>query len=468
MKMKTRFAPSPTGHIHLGNARTALFSALLAKAQQGSFLLRIEDTDATRSTTEHAEQLQIDLHWLGCDWQEGPNVGGSNGPYFQAQRQDIYSKYYDQLEKINRVYPCFCTEQQLAIARKVQLTAGQPPRYAGTCRNLTVEQIAQKLAQGLNSTLRFRVPDNEVIEFIDFVKGPQKYLSNEIGDFIIRRADSTAPFFFCNAIDDALMGVTHVLRGEDHLSNTPRQLMILQTLQLPLPNYGHLALILSPDGSPLSKRHGSRSIKELREEGYLAQAVINYLARLGHYYESNEFMDFAQLAKYFAVEHLGKSPARFDPAQLLYWQKQSVAHLKSEEFWQWTGEEIKNVVPTAKRELFISAIQTNVAFPQEVMLWANSFFVKSLEYSAEAQEILTTAGKLFFETALTALQQHGLDSKKITQSINEKLNIKGKALFHPLRIALTGQTDGPEMAKIFELLGVEGVRARLEQVLIIP
>jgi glutamyl-tRNA synthetase len=460
--MKTRFAPSPTGYIHLGNARTALFSALLAKAQGGTFLLRIEDTDAARSTTEHAEQLQVDLRWLNCEWQEGPNVGGDNGPYFQAQRQAIYNKYYEQLEKIDQLYPCFCTEQQLAIARKVQLASGQPPRYSGACRHLTAEQVAQKQAQGLQPTLRFRVPDNQVIEFNDFVRGAQKYLSSDIGDFIIRRADGTAPFFFCNAIDDALMGVTHVLRGEDHLTNTPRQLMILQTLKLPLPNYGHLALILGHDGSPLSKRHGSRSIKELREEGYLAPAVINYLARLGHYYESNEFMKFDQLAKLFAAEHLGKSPARFDQAQLHYWQKQAVAHLTAEEFCNWISEETKKIIPHDKRELFISAVQNNVSFPADVLLWANSFFAEQLEYSAEVKEVLKNAGKNFFETALIALDQHGADAKKITQHISEKLNIKGKALFHPLRLALTGQSDGPELAKVCELLGIDRISQRLK------
>lgn len=462
---KTRFAPSPTGHIHLGNARTALFSALLAKSKKGIFLLRIEDTDATRSSYEYTEQLQEDLQWLGLDWQEGPGTEGLNGPYFQAQRQDIYGEYYQRLEQLNQVYPCFCTEQQLAITRKVQLASGQPPRYAGTCRHLTLEQIAQKQAQGLKPTLRFRVPDNQVIEFEDFVRGAQKFLSNEIGDFIIRRADGTSPFFFCNALDDALMGVTHVLRGEDHLANTPRQLMILQALQLPLPNYGHLALIIGSDGGPLSKRHGSRSIKELRESGYLAKAVQNYLARLGHYYESNEFMDLAQLAEKFSTNHLGKSPARFDQAQLLYWQKQAVAHLTPEEFWQWAGETIKNEIPTDKCVLFVSAIQANVSFPEEVKQWANNFFAESLEYSEEMQNSLEQAGKLFFETTLAALEQHGADNKKITQTISEKLNIKGKALFHPLRIALTGQSDGPEMAKIFELLGKEKIQIRFENIL---
>lgn len=460
--MKTRFAPSPTGHIHLGNGRTALFSALLAKAHKGTFLLRIEDTDATRSTTEHAEQLQQDLHWLGLQWQEGPVVGGEYGPYFQSERQATYADYYHRLEQLKRLYPCFCTEQQLAIARKVQLTSGQPPRYSGACRNLTAEQIAEKQAQGLKPTLRFRVPDNEMITFDDFVRGPQQFNSNEIGDFIVRRGDGTAPFFFCNAIDDALMKVTHVLRGEDHLTNTPRQLLILQALKLSIPKYGHLALIVGSDGSPLSKRHGSRSVKELQAEGYLPLAVVNYLARLGHYYANNEFMDFAQLAQGFSSENLGKSPARFDAAQLLYWQKQAVAHLSRADFWQWLGSEIQLFVPGEKQEIFIAAIQSNITFPEDALQWAKIFFVGTVDFSAEALEVVQHAGPLFFDAASKGLEQHGADYKKITQLITETLNIKGKALFHPLRMALTGQGDGPEMAKMFELLGEEKIKQRFK------
>lgn len=259
--MKTRFAPSPTGYLTIGNIRTALFCALLAKHENGVFLLRIEDTDKLRSGQEFAEQLEFDLHWLGLDWQEGPQVGGQSEPYFQSQRQAIYDTYFQKLTDQNQVYPCFCSDEELAISRKIQLSSGQPPRYEGTCRNLTQEQINKKLAEGLKPTLRFRVPENQIIEFTDFVRGPQKFLSHEIGDFIIRRGDGSAAFFFCNAIDDSLMEITHVLRGEDHLTNTPRQLMLLQALKLAQPQYGHLALIVGPDGTPLSKRHGSRSIK---------------------------------------------------------------------------------------------------------------------------------------------------------------------------------------------------------------
>lgn len=460
--MKTRFAPSPTGYMHLGNVRTALFSFLLAKAGQGSFLLRIEDTDQARSSDELAEHLQTDLHWLGLQWQEGPGVGGEQGPYFQSQRHAVYDQYYQLLEQKGAAYPCFCSDQELAVMRKVQLSSGQPPRYAGTCRNLTAEQAAKKKEDRM-PTLRFRVPDNQIIRFVDYVRGEQEFPTNDIGDFIIRRADGTAAFFFCNAIDDALMGVTHVLRGEDHLTNTPRQIMILQALDLPLPGYGHIALIVGADGSPLSKRHGSRSLKELREMGYLPEALQNYLARLGHHYPNNEFMGLAQLAAEFSANALGKAPARFDQAQLSYWQKQAVHQLDTESIWNWLGKEVHALVPADKKSSFIEVVQANACFPEEGLQWAKILFTDPLVLDDEAKQVLQQVDPQFWIVAAQAVESHGVDFKAIGQQLQEKLSVKGKALFHPLRMALTGRSDGPEMVKLFELLGVEKIRQRLDR-----
>lgn len=267
--VKTRFCPSPTGLIHLGNIRTALFSALYALNQGGTFLLRIEDTDAERSEERYSQQLQDDLRWLGLDWQEGPVHDKGLGPYFQSERQSLYDDYYERLIVGGFAYSCFCSEEELALTRKIQRSQGKPPRYPGTCRALSEDERAEKLAQGLKPTLRFAVPNEATVEFEDLVRGKQIYKTEDMGDFIIRRGNGTSPFMFCNAIDDALMQVTHAIRGEDHLTNTPRQILILQALGLPIPSYGHIALIVGPDGSPLSKRHGSKSAVELREEGYL-------------------------------------------------------------------------------------------------------------------------------------------------------------------------------------------------------
>lgn len=464
--MKSRFCPSPTGHLHLGNTRTALFNALLAKNQSGQFLLRIEDTDKSRSFEHYTQVLLDDLHWLGLDWQEGPEVDGPHQPYWQSQRQSIYEDYYEKLIQRQLAYLCFCTDSELAIERKVQLASGQPPRYAGNCLNLTTTEIEEKLAKGLLPTLRFRVPKNQIVEFTDLVRGTQRFNTDDIGDFIIRRADGTASFIFCNAVDDALMGVTHALRGEDHLTNTPRQLLVLQALDLPIPQYGHIALIVGSDGSPLSKRHGSQSVLELREQGFLPEAITNYLARLGHNYKQTQYLSLSELSSHFALENLGSSPSRFDAEQLLYWQKAAVARLSPEQTWNWLGEEVKAKVPLDKQDIFIQVIKPNLCFPKDVNQWLDILFGEiDLDYSPEHLAILREAGAGFFEQALSIIEEVGFDFKLLSERLGKALGIKGKALYAPLRIALTNQLHGPEMAGLFQLLGREKILRRLQSIL---
>lgn len=460
--LKTRFCPSPTGLVHLGNIRTALFNVLFAKKNKGIFLLRIEDTDKLRSDEKYTEALMQDLRWLHLNWNEGPVVGGDAAPYWQSQRQDIYDQDYHELEEKGFAYPCFCTEQQLAIARKIQRASGKPPRYPGTCRNLSKSDIEKKLAEGLLPTLRFRVPDNQTIEFTDLVRGPQKFQSNDLGDFIIRRTDGTSPFMYCNAIDDALMGVTHVLRGEDHLTNTPRQLMILRALNLHEPQYGHISMIVGPDGSPLSKRHGSRNIQELRAEGYLPDAINNYLARLGHYYADESFMSLEQLAEKFSTDTLGNAPARFDPQQLLRWQKEAVLRLTQEQLWDWLGEDLKLQIPITQQELFLNTVKPNIIFPEDAQKWFNVFFSTDFIYSNESLQIIKDAGKEFFNVAIQAFDQHGVNFSEITNAIKFTLNVKGMQLFQPLRVAFTNEKHGPEMVNVLLLLGAEKVKQRLQ------
>ena len=469
-KVKSRFAPSPTGLIHLGNARTALFSALLAYHAKDTFLLRIEDTDLERSKEEYTLALQQDLCWMQCRWNEGPDIGGDFGPYWQSEREAIYNRYYKKLEESGRAYACFCSEDQLNISRKVQRIAGQAPRYAGTCRHLNESERVQKLADGLKPVLRFRVNDDAVVEFEDLVKGKQKFLASDIGDFIIRRADGAPTFMFCNAIDDAFMKVTHVLRGEDHLTNTPRQLMILQALGLEEPIYAHISLILGTDGAPLSKRTGSKSIRELRELGWLSDSVINYLARLGHYYVDNDFMTFAQLAEKFSVENLSSSSAHYDPQQMLYWQKLGVARLTNEQFWQWLTVDTPcdpALLPSELRELFIQAVKPNVIFPKDAWHWATIFFANDWKINPIQEEILQTTNPEFFNVALQAVNSHNSDLVAIANTIKEKLGIKGKQLFMPLRIALTGEEHGPELALIGQLLGAEKIKQRFNDALLL-
>lgn len=459
---KTRFCPSPTGLIHLGNARTALFNALGAISEQGTFLLRIEDTDQERSKVEYADGLMADLKWLGMDWQEGPGCEADAGPYWQSQRQGIYDKFYEDLKAQDLAYPCFCSEQQLALSRKLQRSQGKPPRYAGTCRNLSSAEIEARFTAGDKATLRFKVPQGQTITFHDLVRGKQRFTSDDIGDFIIRRTNGTAPFMYSNAIDDALMGVTIALRGEDHLTNTPRQVMLLDALGLPAPTYGHISLILGQDGAPLSKRNGSRSIQDLRNDGFLPLAVINYLARLGHYYADDVLMDFNGLGLKFAYTNLGKSPAKFDPKQLLRWQKAVVQTISEPEFYTWVGDEIKNTIPENKLELFYNTIRHNIVFPEDVRTWVNAFFVDSLALNGH-EAILKETGSAFFDLAAQTIKSQGTDYNKLTATLKEQLNVKGKKLFMPLRIALTGKTYGPELANIITLLGQAECIARFEK-----
>jgi len=463
--MKTRFCPSPTGFMHLGNVRTALFSALYTRSNNGEFLLRIEDTDAERSDEKCTEAVMRDLHWLGLNWDEGPEMDKGNGPYFQSERQSIYDRYYDELIDAGLAYPCFCSEQELTVARRVQLASGKPPRYAGTCAHLTQEEIDEKLANGLEPTLRFRVPEDQVVEYIDLVKGVQRFNTDDIGDFIIRRGNGTSPFMFCNAIDDSLMEITHVIRGEDHVSNTPKQIMILQALGLDIPRYGHISLIRGLDGGKLSKRHGSSSIQDMRENGILPRTLVNYLARLGHYYEDNDFMTFDELAAKFSVDHLSKSPAKFDEVQLMHWQKLAVGQLSFDEAWIWMGEQVHRVVPEDKKAVFLEAVIPNVMMPDDAFYWAHAIFIDISPFTEEQMAVLREAGKKFFEEALKLLAKTGIDSKAMCEGLKTNLDVKGKNLFMPLRVALTGEMHGPELVHIFELLGTDKLEQRLSYAL---
>lgn len=474
--IKTRFAPSPTGELHLGNLRTALFNALLASHLGGQFLLRIEDTDQTRSRADFSAALQHDLRWLGLDWQEGPGVGGAAGPYQQSERAALYNQYFSQLEAGDHAYPCFCSQQALSVARKVQQAAGRPPRYPGTCARLSPAEREARLAQGIQPTLRFRVPEGRLIEFDDLVRGAQQFRSDDIGDFVIRRGDGSAAFFFCNALDDALMGISHVLRGEDHLANTPRQILILEALGLTAPRYGHISLIVGADGSPLSKRHGSTGIRALREIGILPLALLNHLARLGHTFESDAFMSREQLAEAFDSGRLGKAPARHDPAQLLHWQKEAVAQASDHQLWDWLAQHasaslLRQRVPTGEEMAFIATIRANMTLPQDALAWAGHLYAPAECFDKEAQALIRNAGTGFFQAAQRLAPANPDAFKEFVKALGSATGQKGKALFLPLRAALSGQTwddtevsqwqHGPELARIWALLGPVRGSARL-------
>jgi len=462
---KSRFAPSPTGLLHLGNVRTALFNALAARHAQGGFLLRIEDTDAIRGHEKYTQALMDDLRWLGLDWQEGPAPGAAPGNYHQSARGPVYAGFFAKLESSAQAYPCFCSEHELEISRKTAIAAGRPPRYSGRCRKLTSDEVTARRTAGKPATLRYRVDEGTTVEFEDRVRGLQRFATSDIGDFVIRRSDGTPAFFFSNAVDDALMEITLVLRGEDHLTNTPRQILLLQALGLKVPDYAHIALVVGQDGAPLSKRTGSKSVQELREQGFLPLAVNNYLARLGHTYESNAFMDMATLAANFDLARLHKAPAHFDLQHLMHWQREAVQAASVDMLWKWMAVAVGEVLPEPDRDHFVEAVRGNVLFPADARHWAEVIYSNERAPTSEAREVSKTAGEEFFDVARRALDKHGTDFKALSQMVKQDTGLGGKRLFQPLRAAFTGELDGPEMAKLLPLIGQERARLRIKNIL---
>jgi glutamyl-tRNA synthetase len=309
--------------------------------------------------------------------------------------------------------------------------------------------------------MRFRVPLGRRIEFSDFVHGPQSFLSDDIGDFVVRRGDGTAAFFFCNAVDDADMGVTHVLRGEDHLTNTPRQLMILEALGLRAPSYGHVSLIVGSDGSPLSKRHGATSVREYRERGYLPQAMTNHLFRLGHSTAEHGFLSLEEMARVFDPAHLGRAPARFDEQQLHVWQKEAVHRLSLDEALRWLGPLVPAGLDEKSRAAFIAAVVPNLVLPEDVRAWVNVVFGDLPALEPAEQQLVLEAGKSYFSAAAQAAAAHGNDLAAIANAVRAATGRKGAALYMPLRAALTGRAHGPELAPLLKAMPPGKARERL-------
>ena len=457
----TRFAPSPTGALHLGNARTALFSFLAARSSGGRFVLRVEDTDAERSQDALLERQLAELHWLGIEWDEGPDVGGAHGPYRQSQRAVFYGEALDRLASGGLTYPCFCTPEELQFSRKAQLAAGRPPRYARTCTKLGTTEIERRQAAGQQPAIRFRVPDGRAVEFDDRIHGPQRFLSDDIGDFVIRRADGSVSFFLGNALDDSAMGITLVLRGDDHLANTPRQLLLLEALGMRQPEYGHLPLVLATGGSPLSKREGAASLTDLREQGYTPGAIANYLVRLGHSCGTDTFLSPGELPVHFDLSRTSKSAARFDEAQLRHWQREAVMHASDADIDAWLGSRIDAVGQGEARRAFVTAVKGNVLFPSDVDALVPVVTRDAIALSVEAAAQIAEAGPEYFATAQRLFGAFPGDFKGWTRAIADATGRKGARLFMPLRSALTGDTHGPELAPLVALMGTARALGRL-------
>lgn len=472
-KARVRFAPSPTGYLHIGNARTALFNYLFAKKAGGTFILRIEDTDRERSKKEFEDEIVNDLRWLGLDWEEGPDKGGLFTPYRQSERQDIYDHMVSQLMADGKAYRCFCTEDELEKVHLQQVANHEPPRYNGKCRNMVPLISRSYEVQGKPHTIRFRV-EAGIVEVEDLVKGMVTFDCGKIGDFVIRRSDGTAAFNFANIVDDSLMRVTHVIRGDDHLSNTPRQILISEALRFIPPQFAHLPLILGADRAPLSKRHGDVSLKSFRDRGYLSESVINYLAHLGiSYGEGKDILSMDDLIEGFSLERVSNSPAVFDTDRLNWINSHYIRNSESKKL---RGLLLLHLVKAGvtlagKSDEWIDgaidAVKGEASTLPELVEHMK-LFIEEIRPDAEALAILKEPGAVeVIKAFMEEFQKESALTPEIYKAASERVksgcNVKGKALFMPLRCALTGGTKGPEMEKILMLLGKEEILNRLDK-----
>lgn len=481
-EVRVRYAPSPTGHLHIGNARTALFNYLFARSQGGKFIIRIEDTDRKRNI-EGGEQSQLNyLKWLGIDWDESVDVGGEYGPYRQSERNDIYKTYYEELLEKGLAYKCYCTEEELEKEREEQAARGEMPRYSGKCRNLTKEEQEKLEAEGRQPSIRFKVPQGEVISFNDIVKGEISFETDGIGDFVIVKKDGTPTYNFAVAVDDYLMKMTHVLRGEDHISNTPKQIMIYNAFGWDIPAFGHMTLIVNENRKKLSKRDESiiQFIEQYEELGYLPEALFNFITLLGWSpVGEEELFTKEQFIEIFDVHRLSKSPAVFDTHKLKWVNNQYVKKLDLDQVIELTvphlqkagkvSEELTGSEQEWVRKL-ISLYQEQLSYGAEIVELTELFFKDDIQYNREARTVLEEEQvpevlRVFAEK-LEQLDSFTADEIKASiKDVQKETGHKGKKLFMPIRVATTGQTHGPELPQSIELLGKDTVLKRLNNII---
>jgi glutamyl-tRNA synthetase len=459
--MRLRFAPSPTGHLHVGNARTALFNWLMARGQGGTFIVRIEDTDVERSTRESEQAILDDLRWLGLDWTEGVEAGGEHGPYRQTERLHIYRAHAIELLSAGRAYHCFCSAEQLEADRQEALRTGTPPKYTGRCRTVSREDARKRIEHGEAAVIRFRVPDTGSVTFTDIVRGPLAFEMELIGDFVLLRSNGVPAYNFAVVVDDALMNITHIVRGEDHISNTPRQTLLYQAFGWTPPVFAHVPYVLGPDHAPLSKRHGATSVKEFRDRGYLPEALTNYLALIGWSPgEGEELLPIDELARRFRLENVGHSAGVFDVEKLAWvnrhYLKTADHHRLAElalPYLQQAGwiatattadvDFLTEVVPAAAASVDrVEQVPRRLAF----------LFDYSAERALEIPQIRDEANgaRAVIEALADELAASGpladRDAFRAAAArVREKTGQKGKALFHPIRLALTGEGEGLEL-----------------------
>ena len=459
--MRVRFAPSPTGQLHVGNARTALFNWLIAHGKDGTFILRIEDTDAERSTRESEASILEDLRWLGLDWDEGPDVGGLHGPYRQSERLHLYASYANELVMSDHAYYCFCSPARLEEDRKADLAAGRPPKYHGTCRAIALADARLRTEAGERPVIRFKVPEGIDVAFHDLVRGEVTFSSDVIGDPVLVRSDGRPQYNFAVVVDDALMEITHVIRGEDHISNTPRQVLLYQALGFTPPEFAHLSLVMGPDHTPLSKRHGATSVSEFRERGYLPEALVNYLALIGWSPGGDEeLLPIQELARRFALEDVGHSAGVFDQEKLAwmnrhYMKEAAPARLAAESARFFLSRGYVRRRTDEAMEYLISILPMAVGSVDRLEEIPDRLrFI--FEFDAEAALVRDGVSGVVHEAGARAVIEALPDAidrplvdretfRAMANRVKERTGMKGKALFHPIRVALTGEGGGPEL-----------------------
>ena len=478
--VRVRFAPSPTGYLHIGNARTALFNWIFARSKHGKFILRVEDTDMTRSKEEYFRKILEDLAWLGLDWDEGPNIGGPFKPYKQSERLKFYREIAEKLIDEDKAYQCFCTDAELKKRRAEALKKGTPPRYDGRCRNLSPEKKEELKKAGKKPALRFKVPDKK-ITITDLIKGEVEFDTSLIGDFVIMKSTNTPSFNFAVCCDDYLMKISHVIRGEDHLSNTPKHVLLFEALNVKPPEFAHMSLTTAPGGVRLSKRTEAVSIASYRKLGYLPEALVNYFALLGWAPEGDkEIVTPQEIISEFKLEKVSKSSEAFDPVKLnwmggIYIRKASLDRLTKlaipylvskklikKDMAQKRFEEIKKIVSVVRDHLAcISQITnyTDMFFKEQVKIKDKE--LKKIIQSGSAQSVL----KSFLKNIAKLKQLDENSFALLTNDIKKDTTFKGKELYMPLRAAITGEPHGPELKLILPILGKDKCIARVKRVL---
>lgn len=482
-KIRTRFAPSPTGYLHVGGARTALYSWLFAKAKGGDFILRVEDTDQARSTKESLDMVLSDLKWLGFDWQEGPEVGGECGPYFQSERKEIYKEHADRLLKDGKAFYCFCTDEDLEAKKEKAKAEGKSPVYDGTCRSLSLEEAEKKLAAGEKGAVRFKVPQAEEFVHHDVVRGEVRWPQDMVGDFVILRSNGMPVYNFCCAVDDALMNITHVFRAEEHLNNTLRQIMLYEAFNYPLPKFGHLSIILGEDKKKLSKRHGATSVNEYKEQGFTKEALINYLLLLGWSSPSeSEIMEMSQMLEEFDMDRFKSSAAVFDEAKLKWMNATHLRAFSTEKLWALVSEVLtKNGINVSAESTWQDPKWQEKALElykvrMETLLDAVTPFKylseASFEVAEAGAETMTWEKSLEVVSTWKALVAEKSEEflsveqfEEIQKQVQAKADVKGKNLFMPIRVAVVGVPQGADLKDLVPLIPRDKLLERAEKVI---